>query len=127
MSRINFDDLARHRPEYGEALRALSSWFVNHPRLPFVPVEDVTREALNHSLISDRVEFAKQLTRLLAELHREGLAKVQFVVKNPDGVIVGDPYEAIEDIPYEVDDRFSSHQFRPREEGDITAVFTLPR
>lgn len=116
MSRINFANLTRERPELRRAWDALDQFLKKHPRIVFLDVPRLAREMKEIS--------SAELSIALSQLERLGFAKQTFRVKNAEGKILSSDYESPEDIPEEVPDDFMAHQFRTSE-GQIVTGFLL--
>lgn len=116
MSRINYDNLTRQRPDLADVWSFLSRWIAEHPAVPTVDIDRLAKAG------NDVSPF--KLAEALDFLRSEGIVHEVYQAKDPDGVLLGPEYETLADVPATVPDRFYSGYYDTRD-LDVVPVFKL--
>lgn len=124
MSPISFATLASDHPELGTVASWLDEWLASRPPIRFIELNRVAKELCRAHPISDKMQFASDLMKLLeiAESHRA--MRPVFRVRDPNGDITSETYSSISEIPNSVSlNRDPYQSFNPLTEGDVVAGF----
>lgn len=113
MLHIDFANLQAQHPEYSEAWHGLQNWLTDNPDPTIIDPRVLVRQ------VGDIP--TRELGAALLTLAKEGILRKYYKIAAPSGVLVGDDYESLDQIPETLYDRYQ----RPfdRDQGKVVIVF----